>query len=100
MSATATHPKALVTHQDDRVEGALWTAVRALEERAELRRRLSSQTEAAGLAAVAETLAKQAQAAEQQANDIRDLLARSGGRVSSPMDEQLAEGRRKQPRQR
>ena len=57
-----------MTQQDDRVERALWTAVRILEERAELRRRMASETEAAGLEAVSQSFAAQASLAEEQAN--------------------------------
>jgi two-component system chemotaxis response regulator CheB len=94
-------PESLVMQQDDRVEDALWTAVRVLEERADLRRRMASQTEAAGLAAVAESFAQQAEAAELQANQIRDLLANPG--TDAPTTEaQTVElpARRKRSRQR
>jgi len=73
----------LVTEQDDRVERALWTAVRTLEERAELRRRMANEIEAAGLEAVSESFAAQARLAEEQANEIRDVLLRSGARASA-----------------
>jgi two-component system chemotaxis response regulator CheB len=87
--------------QDDRVEGALWTAVRALEERAELRRRMANQTEAAGLAAVSESFAEQAMEAEQQADQIRALLATSKSHEPE-LDAQTVElpARRKRSRQR
>ncbi len=94
-------PESLVMQQDQRVENALWTAVRALEERAELRRRMASQTEAAGLSAVSETFAEQARSAESQANEIRDVLSRSGGRTSaSDVETVELPARRKRPRQR
>jgi two-component system chemotaxis response regulator CheB len=76
-------PDSLVTQQDDRVEKALWTAVRALEERADLRRRMASQTEAAGLSAVSESFAEQAESAETEADVIRDVLTRSAARTSA-----------------
>jgi two-component system chemotaxis response regulator CheB len=93
--------ESLVMQHDERVEAALWTAVRALEERADLRRRMASQTEAAGLAAVSEAFAEQAEAAAEQADQIRGLLTHSG---EGPTDrgaeiEQLT-ARRKRPRQR
>lgn len=88
-------PESLVMHQDDRVEGALWTAVRALEERAELRRRMARQTEAAGLAAVSATFAEQAQEAEEQANEIRGVLTASEGHEPVALP-----ARRKRSRQR
>lgn len=70
-------PESLAVQQNDRVESALWSAVRALEERAELQRRLASQTEEAGLSVVSESFAEQAYTTEQRANEIRGLLARS-----------------------
>ena len=86
---------------DERVEAALWTAVRALEERADLRRRMASQTGAAGLAAVSEAFAEQAEAATEQADQVRELLSHSGGRAaeSEVAVTRLAAGR-KRPRQR
>jgi two-component system chemotaxis response regulator CheB len=94
-------PESLLMQHDDRVERALWTAVRALEERADLRRRMASQTEAAGLAAVSESFAEQAEAAEQQANQIRDVLADSEARPPTPEAPAVAlPALRKRPRQR
>ncbi len=94
-------PESLAMHQDEGVEQALWSAVRALEERAELRRRMASQTEAAGLAAVAESFAAQASEAEKQADQIRGVLEDSGGGTPMPAAE-AAElpMRRKRSRQR
>jgi len=93
--------ESLLMHQDEHVEGALWTAVRALEERADLRRRMASQTEAAGLAAVSESFAEQAQHAEEQANQIRDVLARSEGRRPAlDVEPEVLPARRKRTRQR
>ena len=65
----------------------------------DLRRRMASQTEAAGLAAVSEAFAEQAQAAAEQADQIRDLLAHSGGRAPAPQVEAIS-ARRKRSRQR
>jgi two-component system chemotaxis response regulator CheB len=94
-------PESLVVQQDGRIEQALWTAVRALEERAELRGRMASQTEAAGLAAVSASLAEQAASAEMQADTIRGLLARPGGRtLASDLATLELPARRKRQRQR
>lgn len=93
--------ESLAMHQDESVEQALWSAVRALEERAELRRRMASQTEAAGLAAVAESFATQARVAEEEADRIRSVLEDSGGSAPMPDAEEAAlPTRRKRPRQR
>ena len=75
-------PESLAMHQDESVEQALWSAVRALEERAELRRRMASQTEAAGLTAVAESFASQAREAEDV--EARGADAAGFGRKSAP----------------
>jgi two-component system chemotaxis response regulator CheB len=70
-------PESLLTRHDEGVEIALWTAVRALEERADLRKRMADQTATAGLALVSDSFAEQAQVAEQHADQIRGLLERS-----------------------
>jgi len=94
-------PESLVMQQDERVEGAMWTAVRLLEERADLRRRMADQTEAAGLAAVSESLTEQAIEAEEHANQIRDLIAGTGVRVPAPsLVRREPPARRKRARQR
>lgn len=94
-------PGSLVVLQDERVEGALWSAVRALEERADLRRRMANQTEAAGLAAVSESFGEQAKEATEQANRIRDLLARPRtGADTALVEEDIEQPRRKRRRQR
>ena len=91
--------ESLAMQHDERVERALLTAVRALEERAELRRRMASQTEAAGLAAVSESFATQADEAEQQANQIRDVLTHSDPPTPDAETMELPT-RRKRSRQR
>jgi two-component system, chemotaxis family, protein-glutamate methylesterase/glutaminase len=60
--------------QRDVVEEALWTAVRVLEEHADLRSRMSRRADMAGLDAVSSGFADSAQAAHQQAQAIRDVL--------------------------
>lgn len=94
-------PDSLVIQHDERVENALWAAVRALEERAELRRRMADQTGVAGLTAVSEGFAAQAQSAATQADQIRDLLEHRGGRTfASDIETVELPARRKRPRQR
>jgi two-component system chemotaxis response regulator CheB len=96
-------PESLVMRQDDVIENALWSAVRALEERADLRRRMANQTEAAGLLAVSMSLTEQADTADQQADQIRSLLLRPGeGVTAEPAGVRQAEvpRRRKRPRRR
>ena len=92
--------ESLVLHQDGRVEAALWTAVRALEERAELRRRMASQTGAAGLAAVSDAFAEQADTAAEQADQIRGLLTHSEvGAIEPEIEVAPLTARRKRSRQ-
>lgn len=56
------------------VEGALWTAVRVLEERADLRKRMATRAEQSGLERVAEGFADSARESQRQAHTIRELL--------------------------
>ena len=60
--------------QRNSVEAALWTAVRALEERAELRTRMSERAAGSAMDAVAQGFAESAREAQQQAATIRELL--------------------------
>jgi two-component system chemotaxis response regulator CheB len=94
-------PDSLMTQHDDRVEKALWTAVRALEERAELHRRMAGQTADAGLSAVAESFAAQADSAEEHADEIRNVLLRSAeGKPAMNVEPVELPPRRKRTRQR
>ena len=60
--------------QGDVVEQALWTAVRVLEEHADLRSRMSRRATIAGLDAVSSGFADSAETAHTQAQAIRDVL--------------------------
>jgi len=92
--------ESLVTLHDGVVEAALWTAVRTLEERADLRRRMARQTQAAGLATVSESFDEQAAAAEEQANQVRNLLTRPGGQAEAfESQSEDVPALRKRPRQ-
>src|SRR5688572_23767092 len=64
--------------QRDVVEEALWTAVRVLEEHADLRSRMSRRADVAGLEAVSTGFAESAQSAHAQAQTIRDVLVANG----------------------
>ena len=72
---------ALDAEQQNAVEGALWSAVRVLEEHAELRKRLASRAEASGYDSVSSGFSRSARDSQQQAHTIRQLLF---GRVASP----------------
>lgn len=71
-------PDGLDSGQRDVVEEALWTAVRVLEEHADLRSRMSRRAGVAGLSAVSSSFADSAQAAEAQAQTLRDVLVSTG----------------------
>jgi two-component system chemotaxis response regulator CheB len=58
--------ESLLSAQDDGVEDALWTALRALEETAALRRRLSARMDGQGLEAIASGYAARAAEAERR----------------------------------
>lgn len=60
--------------QQHAVESALWSAVRVLEEHADLRKRMATRTQAAGMAAVASGFTDSALDSKRQADTIRQLL--------------------------
>ncbi len=66
--------EALDTEQHEAVEAALWSAVRVLEEHAELRRRMAARADQGGMSVVAEGFATSARDAQDQAAQIRGLL--------------------------
>jgi len=103
---------ALENGMRDVVDGALWSAVRALEEQAELKRRLARRTAANGLAHVSEGFEEAARDAHGQAQTIRSVLFAAGntatagapGRAKavvtrrSPVRRNMARARGKKPR--
>ena len=60
--------------QSDSVESALWSAVRVLEEQADLRLRLAERAESAGLTMVHDRFAQGSRESHRQASAIRALL--------------------------
>jgi two-component system chemotaxis response regulator CheB len=64
----------MVGAQAELVEAALWTAVRALEEKAQLSRRLAERSRRRGLHRLAERYADAVQSAELGSSSIRHLL--------------------------
>ena len=64
----------LDAEQHAEVEGALWSAVRMLEEHADLRHRMARRAEAGGLPSVGEAFTKSARDSHRQAHTIRELL--------------------------
>jgi len=67
-------PESLVTEQGRALETALWSALRALEERADLLRRIARRSERGA----AERLETRARAADEHAGLIRDTLVQIG----------------------
>lgn len=74
-------PDSLQSEQRDAVDGALWSAVRVLEEHAELKMRMARRTLDGGLMNVSAGFEEGARDAHQQAQQIRALLfsASAGG---------------------
>jgi len=69
-------PDAFDAEQAERVEAALWTALRALEERAALHRRIAARQHARGSLRVAEKYTERAEHAVQNAAVLRELIGR------------------------
>ncbi|MBY0495013.1 MAG: chemotaxis protein CheB [Cyanobacteria bacterium] len=67
-------PEALDAGHREVVEGALWSAVRVLEEHSDLRRRMSKRAQERGLSAVSAGFAESAEESDRQAATIRQLL--------------------------
>ena len=70
-------PDSLATQQSRSLEAALWSALRSLEERADLLRRLSRRSSSARSA---ERFEQQAQAADEHGRLVRDAILRLGNR--------------------
>jgi two-component system chemotaxis response regulator CheB len=71
----------LLSEHGQAVEQALWTAVRILEQHAELRQRMSARARAQGLAMVAEGFAEDSRDHHTQAQSIRRLVFGQRDRV-------------------
>jgi two-component system chemotaxis response regulator CheB len=67
-------PESLEAGQREEIDSALWSAVRVLEEHAELKSRMARRAGENGLATVADGFAEGAQDARHQAQQIRALL--------------------------
>lgn len=68
--------EALLVHQAEQLEAALWTALRALEEHSALGRRLAAQANSRGHTRSASVFTEQAMSAEHHASVIRVVLDR------------------------
>jgi two-component system chemotaxis response regulator CheB len=67
-------PENLESAQRDEIDGALWSAVRVLEEHADLKQRMARRALAGGMSVVSEGFAEGARDAHQQAQRIRGVL--------------------------
>ncbi|HZF10588.1 MAG TPA: chemotaxis protein CheB [Thermoanaerobaculia bacterium] len=67
-------PESLITEQSEGVETALWTALRVLQENADLARRMARRMRDRGLARAEARYAERAEEAERQAVTLRVLL--------------------------
>lgn len=77
--------EALLVHQSENLEAALWTALRALEEHSALARRLAVRANNRGHAHSASTFTEQAMDAEHHASVIRNVL-HAGVRLTDTSD--------------
>jgi two-component system chemotaxis response regulator CheB len=68
-------PDTLLAGQNGKLETALWSAVRVLQERAALHRQLADRTSQRGLASTSEKYTERAQQEEANAALLRDILA-------------------------
>jgi two-component system chemotaxis response regulator CheB len=75
-------PDSLLAEHGEAVEQALWSAVRVLEQHAELRLRMSNRAREAGMAMVADGFAEDSHSHHLQAQHIRELLFGQRDRVS------------------
>jgi two-component system chemotaxis response regulator CheB len=69
----------LLAAQSEHLEDALWSALRALEESAEMRRRMAERARKGGLLAVSENYAEQARMAEHRAGLLRKTMLEGVG---------------------
>lgn len=67
-------PESLLGFQERHVENVLWSAARALEERADLSRRMAARVRTAGNARSADRYEQRAEESTHQANVLKDLL--------------------------
>jgi two-component system chemotaxis response regulator CheB len=77
--------EALLVHQSEQLEAALWTALRALEEHSALARRLAARANSRGHSHSASSFTEQSMDAEHHASVIRTVLDK-GVRASEPAE--------------
>jgi two-component system chemotaxis response regulator CheB len=77
----------LTAAQSDRLEEAMWTALRVLSESAELHRKLADRASSSGLDGLHQMHAKRVAEVQQRAQLIRGVLALDGERADSDMQQ-------------
>jgi two-component system chemotaxis response regulator CheB len=87
-------PESFVAEQADATERALWTAIRALEDRATMLRRMAEQFNRRGVPRSAATFAAQAAQARSEADSLRETITRFAStlRRAPAKDEDATEG--------
>jgi two-component system chemotaxis response regulator CheB len=80
-------PESLVEHQGTALESALWTAMRTLEERADLLRRMTRRAGRGGSEAARLRLEERADGVAEQAEVVRETILRLRGVESEPVSE-------------
>lgn len=85
-------PSTLYARQDDGLEDALWSAVRALEERAEMSEVLAKRLRTRGLARAAQRLERQATVARERAGAVRQTVTDLVTRRESDEADQASTG--------
>jgi two-component system chemotaxis response regulator CheB len=82
----------MLTAQAQRLEAALWTAVRTLEEKAELARHLARRSRRRGMHRSAERFEQSVEDAERGSTELRKLLLRGvAGPPIAPEEAEIAE---------
>jgi two-component system chemotaxis response regulator CheB len=82
----------LTTEQALVVEHALWSALRALEEQAAVRRRMAERARRQGMKASADRYQGRATELDQQAQQVRSLVLAGVGAADEPAEEPAPEG--------
>lgn len=71
--------ESLAVHQNGKIEDTLWSALRAIEESVELRKRMVARARTRNLTAVIPSLERDITEYQSRADALRDLLLHSGG---------------------
>jgi len=87
-------PDVLDGEQRDAVDSALWSAVRVLEEHAELKKRMAERAADSGMAAISAGFSEGAREAHSHAQRIRSLLFSDPGPSAEPVQKRRQRGAR------